>query len=52
MWLGHVLRMDHHLHVRIALTELAENKGIWVRPRERNSPCFCMDVLFVLRSQR
>ena len=33
-WLGHVLRMDHHSHPRIALTWVPEGKRKRGRPRE------------------
>ena len=33
-WLGHVLRMDHHSHLRIALTWVPEGKRKRSRPRE------------------
>ena len=33
-WLGHVLRMDHHSHSRIALTWAPEGKRKRGRPRE------------------
>jgi len=33
-WLGHVLRMDHHSHPRIALTWVPEGKRKRSRPRE------------------
>jgi len=32
-WLGHVLRMDHHSHPRIALTWVPEGKRKRGRPR-------------------
>ena len=34
MWLGHVLRMDHHSHPRITLTWVPEGKWKWGRPHE------------------
>ena len=33
-WLGHVLRMDHHSHPRIALTWVPKGKRNQDRPRE------------------
>ena len=33
-WLGQVLRMDHHSHLRIALTWVPEGKRTRGRPRE------------------
>ena len=35
-WLGHVLRMDHHSHPRIALTWVPEGKRKRGRPREKD----------------